>query len=225
MMLRRYAELTNVARGKETTNVVVAMSSARPGPIFDLLGARLWIVPGERQEPPGWRTFGQLPSAFVYENPKALPRAFLVGRSVVPRTDSERLKLMSDPSFDGGSVAVLEGPEQPWSAGPDFAAGRVELADTKPGFYSLRSDCATESILVLSEAFYPGWTAQVDGVPAPILRADHLLQAVRLTKGRHEVTFSYRSRYLGLGFGIALLALLPPLGLAWIEARKRRAKI
>jgi hypothetical protein len=217
MMLQRYTELCNVGRGRPASDVIVAMVVLRPGPIFDLLGARLWIVPGPRQEPPGWRTFGQLPSGFVYENPKALPRAFLVGRSVVIPSAGERLKFLSDPSFDARRVVALESGAP---AETDASGGVVRLAEMKPGYYSLQTECPVDAILVLSETFYPGWSATVDGAPAEILPADHLVQALRLPAGKHEVRFTFRSRFLGLGFALVALALLIPLGIAAIRKRK-----
>jgi hypothetical protein len=215
MMLRRYTELVNVARGKPASDLVVAMVLARPGPVFDLLGARIWIAPGPRQEPPGWKAVGELSWGVVYENPQALPRAFLVGRSVTPATDAERLKLLADPAFDGRKQVLLEPPAPASTDGPEDVGGTVELAAMAPGYYSLRTDCASDAYLVLSEAHYPGWTVEVDGAPAELLRADHLLQAVKLPAGRHAVVFSYRSRFLRLGFAIAALALLVPLAVAF----------
>jgi hypothetical protein len=219
MMIRRYTELANVARGKPPTDLVVVMALARPSPLFDLLGARYWIVPGPKQEPPGWRAVGQLPSGIVYENPRALPRAFLVGRSVVLESAEERLKFLSQPSFDGRRIVVLEAPTNAPS-GPDEVAGTVQLAAMEPGSYALRADCPVDAYLVLSEAYYPGWTVQVDGAPAALLRADHLLQAVRLPAGAHDVRFSYRSRFLGPGFALAALV---PLGILafWKWGRRR----
>jgi hypothetical protein len=217
MMLRRYTELVNVARGKPASDVIVGMVLALPGPLFDLLGARVWIVPGPRREPPGWKTVGELPSGFVYENPQALPRAFLVGRSTVIESAAERLKFLTGSSFDARRDVVLESGAP---SGPGDAGGAVQLAAMEPGYYSLKTECPADAVLVLSEAYYPGWTAEVDGKPAELLRADHLLQAVRLPAGQHDVRFSYRSRFLGLGFALAALGVLLPLGIAAIRKRK-----
>jgi len=220
MMLRRYTELVNVARGKPASDVVIAMVLASPGPVFDLLGARWWIVPGPRQEPPGWSTIGQLDSGFVYENPKALPRAFLVARSVVIDSSEERLSFLAGKSFDPHRVVVLESPATPSSGGAED--GDVRIDSMEPGSYSLTARCTTETTLVLSEASYPGWSASIDGKSTPIFRADHLLQAVRLPPGRHEVTFRYRSRFLGLGFALAALGLLAPLAVLAVRRIRKR---
>lgn len=221
MMLRRYTELVNVARGKAASELVVAMVLARPGPLFDLLGARLWIVPGEKREPPGWKTIGRLDSGFVYENPRALPRAFLVDRSVVIDSDEERLRFLAGGDFDASRVVVLESPAPPLPDAGGGGKGTVQLVSMDPGFYRLRTQSAVATTLVLAEAAYPGWTAAVDGAPSPIFRANHLLQAVRVPAGTHEVQFSYRSRFLGTGFGLAALGILAPLAILGLRRRKR----
>jgi len=218
MMLRRYTEICNVARDKPATDPIVAMVLARPSPLFDLLGARVWIVPGPQQAPPGWKTVAQLDSGFVYENPRALPRAFLVGRSVVIDSPEERLQFMKGPSFDPRRTVVLESPAKAVDGGD--VAGTIQLASMEPGGYSLKTECSADAVLVLSEAWFPGWTVEVDGAPAELLRADHLLQAVRVPAGRHDVRFRYRSRFLGLGFALAAVGVVVPLGL--ILWRRRR---
>ena len=219
MMLQRYTELCNVARGKPASAVIVAMTLLRPGPVFDLMGARLWIVPGPREEPPGWRTVGQTPAGFVYENPKALPRAFLVGKSVVIPSAPERLRFLADPGFDASRVVALESGTP---AATEIAGGTVQMTEIKPGAYAFQTDCARDAILVLTETRYPGWEATVDGAPVELLAADHVFQGVRLPAGRHEVRFRFHSRYLPLGFALAAAALLVPLGFAAVRQKKAR---
>lgn len=211
MMLRRYTELVNVARGKAATDLIVAMVLSRPGPVFDLLGARYWIVPGPRQEPPGWRTIGELPSGFVYENGRALPRAFLIGRSVRIESAEERLRVLARPDFNAARVVVLENETAP-EEGTDLPGGTVRMAAMEPGRYDLQVDAVADAWLVLSEAYYPGWSVEIDGHPAELLRADHLVQSVRVPAGRHDVRFRYQSRFLAVGFAVAILAALVPVG-------------
>jgi len=225
MMLRRYTELMNAARGKPVSDIVVAMVHARPGPVFDLMGARYWIVPGPKQEPPGWKAVGELPSGIVYENPQALPRAFLVGRSVVLPSSDERLGFLSGPSFDPRRTVVLESSSQAPLEGPEEVGGTVHLSSEELGAYSLQVDCPVEAVLVLSEAWYPGWAVQVDRAAGDLLRANHLIQAVRLPAGKHQVDFTYRPRFLRLGFSLSALALLVALGIAVVRRRRGKPRV
>ncbi len=75
-----------------------------------------------------------------------------------------------------------------------------------------------DGLAVILDPFYPGWTAEVDGVPAPIARADFAFQAVPVRAGRHAVRLEYRSRPLRLG---AIVALSGLAALVAVLARRR----
>ena len=65
--------------------------------------------------------------------------------------------------------------------------------------------------LVLADSWYPGWTATVDGVPAPVEKADVVYRGVRLSPGPHTVMFDYDpglpAKLLPLSLVLALGAL------------------
>ncbi|TKS58032.1 MAG: hypothetical protein EWM72_03290 [Nitrospira sp.] len=67
--------------------------------------------------------------------------------------------------------------------------------------------------LVLSDAFYPGWEATVDGTPVPIYRADYAFRAIPLSEGTHLVRFVYHplSYRLGRWISLGTLLLIGPL--------------
>jgi uncharacterized membrane protein YfhO len=70
--------------------------------------------------------------------------------------------------------------------------------------------------LVLTDSYYPGWQAKLDGQPVEIFPADILFRAVRVPAGKHVLLFEFRSRSLELGAvvsGVGLIILLVGLGL------------
>ncbi|MGC9333919.1 MAG: YfhO family protein, partial [Anaerolineae bacterium] len=67
--------------------------------------------------------------------------------------------------------------------------------------------------LLLTDAYYPGWQAHVNGQPVSILRADLYFRAIPLDAGLHEVSLDYHPQSLRSGTWIALVALA-----AWISA-------
>jgi uncharacterized membrane protein YfhO len=73
---------------------------------------------------------------------------------------------------------------------------------------TLRVEAGSPGILVIGDPFYPGWSALLDGKPAPILAADYALRAVALPAGAHTVELTYRSGPLEAGLAISELALL-----------------
>jgi uncharacterized membrane protein YfhO len=64
------------------------------------------------------------------------------------------------------------------------------------------------SFLFLSDAYYPGWNAYVDGVKTEIYRANYAFRAVHLPAGRHTVEFVYAPGSFTVAALISLAALL-----------------
>lgn len=200
MILRRYTELINVSLNRKPEAGMVAVPGLRPHPLLNLLGARFWILPGPMKLPETWTSVGVLPDGPVVENPDALPRAFLVDRALLLTDAAERLRFLGSRSFDPKSVLVLEEGTVPEPSGRP--AGTVQIVDRAPGRYDLQCDSEADAWLVLAETHYPGWSAEIDGAPAEVRVADHLVQAVRVPAGRHQVRFAYRSRFLGAGLAV-----------------------
>jgi uncharacterized membrane protein YfhO len=83
----------------------------------------------------------------------------------------------------------------------------------------LETEASSPSLLVLAEAWYPGWSATVDGAPAAVVPANAWMRGVPLPAGRHRVELRFRSPWQLPG---ALLALLTAAGLAILVRRERR---
>jgi uncharacterized membrane protein YfhO len=80
---------------------------------------------------------------------------------------------------------------------------------------------AQDGLLVLSEVFYPGWRAEVDGEARPILATDMTLRGVYLDAGDHTVVFTYRPPVFFIGLGFSLFTVAAAV-ITWIVLSKRR---
>lgn len=105
-------------------------------------------------------------------------------------------------------------------AGGGLSAGAAALLDDRPESVRVRADGAG-GVLVLADAFAPGWTAAIDGRPAQLLRAPPGFRAVALSPGRHEVAFSYTAPGLRLGAGLSAAAAAL---CALLLAREKKAR-
>jgi hypothetical protein len=133
--------------------------------------------------------------------------------------------------FDPGAEAIVEG-DPGLEPSPALAAVEGVATSTyrevRPEDVRLTVDTPTNAIVVVRNAWDRGWSATVDGEPAPVLRADYLLQGVPVPAGRHEIRLEYREPAIGRGIAgsavvwLALLALAGGLALAELKSRSPR---
>lgn len=146
----------------------------------------------------------------VYENASPLPRAYVLGRAAV--LDSRRDAVQQLAALDPRAAVLLEhdvlppGPRQPFreAAIAQHTATRVTVT----------AELDAPGYLVLSDTFYPGWSALVDGKPDVILTANLAFRAVPLQPGKHTVNFVYSPRGLKPGAIVTVLTMLAGIGFA-----------
>ena len=134
------------------------------------------------------------------------PRAWLAVEA--KKTDDRTaLAAMQSDEFDPWITAYVAD-SLPFEVIPNqaFHALRFEVREPERLVMSFRTP--TDSLLVLSEIYYPGWRAAVDGVPTPILRADVALRAVAVRAGEHRVEMVFDPWSVKIGIGITLATLL-----------------
>jgi hypothetical protein len=95
---------------------------------------------------------------------------------------------------------------------PEARAARVVVEDGNRLTVEAIAD-ERGGYLVVLDTFANGWSAEVDGVPAEILRANGLFRAVRLAPGRHHVRFAYRPVAMVWGGGLSAFAVALVIGL------------
>jgi hypothetical protein len=181
---------------------------------WNLMGVRYFVLPHPVQGP-GLKPLTQ-GSPFIYENGAALPRAGMVYAARQASDLDGVFKLASDPSFDPRREALLE--EASGSLPPKPGRWAVQWLRRSPLDLQLQVQSEQPGLLVLAQAWYPLWRAQVDGHPVALLRADGALQAVHLDAGTHQVRLDYVDNRFALGLWgtlLGLLALIFPAAWLW----------
>ena len=79
-----------------------------------------------------------------------------------------------------------------------------------------------EGFLVVSDQEYPGWSATVNGVAAPVLRANYVFRAVRVPAGGALVEFHYRPRSVRDGTWLSLLSIGGAVAILLVRPRRRQ---
>jgi hypothetical protein len=194
---------------------------SRSSPLYDFLNAKYVIA--AKDVTLDWEKFVPVfdadPALNVYLNRRALPRALVVHRAIAAPDHGAALAALRAPSFDPATTVVVEGGEALQATPSAPAAIHVESFGLNE--IRLRVDTPADAYLVLSEVWYPGWHASVDGAPAPVLRANYAFRAVPLGPGQHQVVLTFAPGSWRLGLAISGLTLLG-LG-AWGLVRLVRA--
>jgi hypothetical protein len=202
----------------------------RGTPQYNFLGARYVIRP--KGDPPASASFARGftvvfdadPALTVYENARALPLASMVARAVSVERPEDAWDAIHDPGWDPTTVVYVEdGPPLDGTAGDVREGFRVENTLYESDRLVFQVDTPAPAYLVLSEVYYPGWRATVDGAPAQIYRANTAFRAVYISETGHhtvELVFAPQSFTLGAAISaVTLLILLIGGGVLW----RRRA--
>lgn len=186
-------------------------------------GVRRCVLPME--EPRQFRVVADVPgwNMRVFECDPGATRAFLASEVVVS-SDPADLAWPRTALFDTGladtAVRVAALPPVAGRAGAPEAPF-VRLVEDGSTRVVLEAALREPGVLVLRDSFDPSWTAEVDGEPAQIARANSLYRAVSLPAGRHVIRFSYRPRDLGTGL---IISMVTGAFLALFACRKPRPR-
>ena len=187
----------------------VIRQSPRLPELFGMMDAQALLLPhGTRYPHPDLQRL-QVRGVSAYSLIWNAPRAWIVRKTLRVDGGQRSLAAIASPDFHPRSEAIV-------SDSPGLGESAVE-SDGKPdtpavmrqstGVSEISVDCGTErSFLVRSVAYYPGWRATVDGIPAQIERSDHAFQGVVLPQGKHTVRFSYQPFAFRLGLYATLFA-------------------
>jgi hypothetical protein len=207
-------------------------ASATPAAVraLDLLSVKdLLVGPDQTLHGPGLRVAYRGTDGVVYSNSRALPRVFVVSHQETIGAASAELDAVTAPGFDGRGTAVtsVSIPGLPQSSGASAPAGSSAHFQHYGAERVVIDAAATApSVLVLTDTFYPGWTATVDGRSVPIQEVDYLLRGVRIGPGRHTIVFEYKPESFEIGWIVSVISLAVVLGLAAsaeVARRRRRA--
>lgn len=185
-------------------------------PTINMLNTKYFILPTQQG--------GTMPLA----NPNAYGNAWFVGKVVYAATAREEMDMLK--RIDRRNEAVV---------GKDFAAAlgnatelRRDSADAitltayEPNKLTYEVSSANGGVAVLSEVYYPGWTAELDGQEIQIARADYVLRAVKVPAGKHTLVLTFDPASLKTTEAVAYVAmavmLLALVCAAIISLRRRK---
>ncbi len=197
-----------LARYRQLYSTLVSLPEVQRNKLCDLLGVR-YVAAGD---------FNGIVSDVNRPGPIDLaergipqPRAWLVAQWQPWREKDdviERLLALSpekEALIEPGSVT---GPVPPPPMPTNASAGEVFELKDGPNRLEARLRADTPSLLVVNDAWYPGWQALVDGAPRPVYRANFHFRGVFVEPGEHRVEFIFDPPLFRLGLWISALTSL-----------------
>ncbi len=145
----------------------------------------------------------------IWEYGKAFPRAWLVDRVEVAATPDAMLDVIRSDDFDPAHVAYLENAlPGPALVSADSNVGSALVTERTENTVTIEVNAERDAILILSDAFYPGWQAKVDGETVGILPVCSVMRGVRVPQGEHVVRFEYYPTSFRIGLAVSIAAML-----------------
>ena len=169
----------------------------------------------------------------ISENSDAFPRAFLVNEYHIQLPNYKKpfikdmenclhiptclgtaqMYILENPKFDLSSEIVIE-ESLPIEQAKELENSKidenssVEIISYESERVIIKSKNSTSAFLVLTDSFYPGWDAYIDGDETKIYRADGVVRAVYVPAGEHTIEFSYMPNSLLIGLFISLISAI-----------------
>lgn len=165
--------------------------------LADMLGLRFIAtgVPIEqidsRLKPGDLRQIARTKDAYVYENPRALPRVLLVTEAQKADFDTILASGQWPSGFDPRRTVLLDRDPPPLATAA-VGPATVAIANYGTTTVTLAVDAPRGGYLVLNDVWHHWWQVEVDGRPAELLRANVLFRAVVVPPGKSTVRFVFR---------------------------------
>jgi hypothetical protein len=157
------------------------------------------------------------PQVNVYRNTRVLPRAQVVHQAqVIPR--AQALAALRAEGFNPAVSVILES-GQALAASSNVTSSATIIAYDANAL-QVQVTAVAPGYLVLSEVYYPGWRAWVDGAETEILRANYAFRAVAMPAGTHLVKMSFEPPLWRWGLVVAGVTLVATLLLGWWQRRR-----
>jgi hypothetical protein len=231
---KQYLRFIGGDAGEARPAEMVRIDSIKNKPLLDLLGVRYLIQPAAQPvETDGWQPvtldahpraycvfYGDvrsLPPYLVYENQETFPRTFIVPAATPMPGQAQALAALETTDFR--QKVLLEGLDSAEEAGSSGAAFRpATIREYQPNRVTVTVVSEAAGYLVLTDNWFPGWVATVNGQPAILYRANYLFRAVPVPAGHAEVVFTFDPASYRCGRLISTLTMAVVASLSGIAA-------
>jgi uncharacterized membrane protein YfhO len=155
----------------------------------------------------------------VLENTNVFPRVFFVENTVTKKNAQEILSEMFKNSINLRKTAIVE---EELKQIDDGSIGSAQMQVYTPNKIKIRTANKKSSFLVLTDPYYPGWEAFIDGNKTKIYRADFAFRGVIVPSGEHIIEFVYVPYSFWIGVCGAGLGIIGIVVLTFLNNKKEK---
>jgi hypothetical protein len=203
--------------------------------LWDLLDVRYFVgsrtLRKEDLPPYGEKiNFIRLSDSTILERAPRPKHAYLAKDGIVVKREEDLPKIFYQPDFNLSTHIILESetdlrPEDKPSKDISSPSSIGEITSVKQHTNSLEITASIKEpgYLVLSQYYYPGWNAYIDGEQVDIFRAYHFLSGIKIEKhGEIHIDFRYEPRSVYYGLALSAIGLLGGCLFFWIVTKSSR---
>jgi hypothetical protein len=191
-------------------------------PFLAFLNARFAIAPPDGAVPPGWRELSRGKEMALFENPRALERAFAPRRVRYEQDPKSRLEQMAQETDFSERVWISE---DEGVAGEEIQNGTAQLLVRSAGpELHITANVSSRALVATSLPAWPGWAAATPQGRLTILRVNHAFVGFWIGPGRHEVRLRYRPPTLNAAFAACLAGILLVIALGAFAAIRKNGR-
>ena len=159
----------------------------------------------------------------LYKNLSAFDRAFMVYHFSIADSQQQALDLLHAYSKQLNKVAVVF---QKDVQGIPFTSNTqgtysIDFIKYTPGYIKLSCTTSQPGLFFISDTYFPGWHASVDGKKTKIIRTDYAFQGLWLTQGSHTIVLKYAPSSFKYGALLSIIGILSLIGFYFVAFRKK----
>lgn len=144
---------------------------------------------------------------YLYFNMTKMPRVFAVSQYEIGNSIGKIAELLSADGFNPRSKVIFEKQPNFTSSETNGVNNKVEIVSYKRNQVIISASLSQDSIVVLSDSFYPGWKAYIDGQETKILPANINSRAIIVPVGNHKIEYNFRPERLNLSIFLSTISL------------------
>lgn len=218
--VKRYAELVSyvnhadIAKGISRSDILVnsdatvsAELMSRRNRFWDMTGTAVVVTKNDASLPGFDSVVWEDKAWRISRRATALPRAYIAENIVVEPDGAIELSKLFAPESDIISTAYVEVPIE-GIQGAGTQKGKATVLSYSPNKVTIAVEAGGTSMLVLSDTYYPGWKATVDGIDREIYRTNYTFRGVIVPGGKHIVEFRYEPESLRIGLWVSAISLI-----------------